>query len=123
MLKKKLLPRDPYGSSITLLWGSREEINAFLKRVLGSDYPDIKPAVRAHTTEWTPTGRSPIHYVSVIREECNDRFARLAALGHELLHVTLAVLEFRGVQITTENDEPVAYYFEWLFRHCAKEVW
>lgn len=123
MLKKKLLPRDPYGSKVTLLWGSRGECNAFLRQRLGRDYEGIREAVRAHTTEWTPKGDSPIHYVSIVREESRDRFERLGALGHELVHVVLAILEHRGVKITSDNDEPVAYYFEWLFRNCAKEVW
>lgn len=123
MLKKKLLPRDPYGSSITLLWGSRDECNAFLRQRVGKDYEGIREACRAHTTEWTPQGQSPVHYVSVVREKSRNRFDRLGALGHELIHVALAVLEFRGVKVTTENDEPVAYYFEWLFRNCAREVW
>jgi hypothetical protein len=120
---KKVLPMDPYGSKVTLLYGTRAECNAFLWKELRDERESIGPACRAHTTEWTPTNGSPIHYVSVIKEQTRNRFGRLAALGHEILHVVLAVLEFRGVKITTDNDEPVAYYFEWLFRHCAREIW
>lgn len=122
-LQKKLLPKDPYGSCITLLWGSNSEVNAFLRKRLGNDYEGIRSATRAHTTEHTPTDGAPIHYVSIIREKCPDRLERMAVLGHELLHVVLATLEFRGVHVTSENDEPVAYYFEWLFRQCAGFVW
>lgn len=127
MLRKKRLPMDPYGSTITLLWGSRDELNAYLWKTLhhesDAQRESIRPMVRAHTTEYAPYGKTPIYYVSVVQEQSNDRFERMAALGHELLHVTLSILEFRGVKITTDNDEPVAYYFEWLFRLCAKEIW
>ena len=123
MLKKKILPDDPYGSNITLLWGTRDELNAFLRTKLDGGAREIGPASYAHTTEWTPTNHAPIHYVSIVRERSRNRFDRMGVLGHELIHVALAVLEFRGVKFTTENDEPVAYYFEWLFRNCAREVW
>jgi len=127
MLKKKVLPKDVYGSWIMLLQGTRDELNGYLWRQLKHE-PDasreqIGPAARAHTTEYTPSGRVPIYYIAVVQGKSRDRFDLLAALGHECLHVVLSVLEFRGVKITTDNDEPVTYYFEWLFRLCAREVW
>jgi hypothetical protein len=123
MLRKKMLPKDPYGSVILLAWGSRSELNGYLNRRLKTKREHIGPAVRAHVTEFTPADCVPIYFVCVVVEKNKDRFNRLAALAHEILHVVLAVLEFRGVKTTTDNDEPAAYYFEWLFRLCAKEVW
>jgi hypothetical protein len=122
-LKKKLLQKDVYGSSITLLYGTRQECIAFLRKAMGEKDYSIGISSRAHTTEWRPSNGSQVHYVSLVKEHCSNRFDRLAALGHELLHVVLAILEYRGVKITSDNDEPVTYYFEWLFRICAKEVW
>jgi hypothetical protein len=122
-LKKVILPDDPYGSDITLLWGTRAELNAFLRKELEGGAREIRPESFAHTTEWTANGHAPVHYVSIVKRDNRTRVDRLAALAHELIHVTLGILEFRGLNITTENDEAVAYYYEWLFRHCAAEVW
>lgn len=122
-MKRKKLPLDPYGSTITLLWGTCDELNAYLRRTLGSDYVGIRPAARAHTTEWTPIGKAPIHYVSIVTDKSVGKFEMLGALAHELIHVALAILEFRGIKLESANDEPIAYYYEWLFRNCARELW
>ena len=37
-----------------------------------------------------------------------------STIAHEMVHVALMVLEYRGIKITEENSEPMAYLVQYL---------
>ena len=43
-------------------------------------------------------------------------------LVHELLHYCIAVLDDRGVPVTSENDEDIAYFHEKMLKECMKKL-
>jgi hypothetical protein len=47
---------------------------------------------------------------------------QIATLVHECLHVTTALLEDRGVPITRENDETMAYTLDCVFRKLLQSM-
>jgi hypothetical protein len=43
-------------------------------------------------------------------------------LAHECIHLAVRVLYDRGINITVKNDEPLAYYHNYLFRTLWNEM-
>lgn len=57
------------------------------------------------------------NFYLVIRVEVTDKNF-LRTLVHECFHITVKVLRQVNVILTNENEEPFAYYMEWLFNEC-----
>ena len=47
-----------------------------------------------------------------------DRFLR--TLNHELLHYCMSVLDNRGIVISHENDEDIAYFQQKMLKRCMR---
>jgi hypothetical protein len=121
MKNKKLLP-DVYGSAIWLLVGTAEELNRHFERKTGQDGP-LKEGVRGHYSPCTDAEGNTLRFIFLPTDRNRNKFERVAILSHEVTHAVMCVLSDRGVQISHENDEAFAYYHEWLFRQCLREVW
>ena len=120
MIKKRLV-EDPYGSDVWLFVGSSAEITAVLDRRFHDEMP---PDARAYHTCY-PSSKSSdgeVHVVCVSTDRTKDKLDRICVAAHECVHLTFDILEKRGIACDSENDEPFAYYHEWLFRQCAAEI-
>lgn len=47
---------------------------------------------------------------------------RLAVLGHEVLHLTFAVLTDAGIQMCEGSEEAFTYYFQAMFAKCLSHI-
>lgn len=120
MKRKRLMP-DPYGADIWFLYGTAEELNKFFKRTTGAD-EEIAPGVRGHYTPHDVDGKIT-RYISIPTDRNRNRFDRIGVLCHEVTHAAMCILSDRGIKVSRKNDEAFAYYHEWLFRQCAREIW
>jgi hypothetical protein len=123
-VKRKQLLKDPYGADVWLLFGTTKDLNAFFHRKFDRE-EHIGPHVRANFCEYTPDDpkKYPLYYISLVKDRSEGRFDWAACLAHEIIHLVTAVFDKRGVQYDHSHDEAFAYYHEWIFRQCLREVW
>lgn len=124
-MKRKKLLKDLYGADIVFLFGTAKEVEAFVCRRHGDGFT-IRPGVRANFCTFTPNDPKlyPIHYITLIKGRGRgDRFDHAGCLAHECSHAVFEIFQMRGIPCDKEHDEQFAYYHEWLFRQCLKEVW
>lgn len=60
---------------------------------------------------------NPTQYLLWVRESDD-----IAVLAHECVHLAIRILHDRGVVVTVDNDEPLAYYHNYLFRILWNEM-
>ena len=46
----------------------------------------------------------------------------LGALAHESVHAAKFLFNYKGVQPSNENDEPLAYLVQFIFENCYKRI-
>lgn len=99
--------KDPiYGFDLTLLVGDKEWYESYCeKRFADAEKSDNQGGESFVSSEaksyiWLP--------------KINFTSANYGALSHELLHITLRVMEKIGFKFSYDNQEPIAYYLEYM---------
>lgn len=71
----------------------------------------------------TQTLENSEEYVSVIwMPRFDNSVDSYGTLAHECLHVAIRAMDRLGIPITEDNQEPIAYYFEFLFKELLSEL-
>ena len=47
----------------------------------------------------------------------------MGSLAHECLHRAIEVLDYCGVKLDPHNDEPLTYYFSYIFEQCYEVLY
>ena len=128
MIKVRKLKHCPYGSDIVFLMGTTAELNSYIKRHLPGCEP-LGGHQRAHCIVEPPRNAHDFyhHYIALqlnqVRASSDRHFELAATLGHEALHCANDILERHGVKTPADNDEPLTYYFEFIFRQVLSFAW
>jgi hypothetical protein len=105
-----------YFRRIVLLYGSREEINHVLVRVLGADQA-IPENMHGRWCRIEDRYRAG-DYIAVVRQPTRDLDACI--LSHELWHHASHTLRHAGIEHTRETEEAYCYYHSWLMEQCLR---
>lgn len=105
-----------YPLYVTLIWNvSEDQERAYLQR-LGLNDAEIPK--RANAVFWNVNNED---FVIALREWKNS-IEGISQLAHECLHATLALNELLGVEIESNNDEPLAYYMQHLMKEFLEAL-
>ncbi len=98
---------------------SLKEVKAFTMRQFGFEYNVNLDKSDGKAIEVSNDERSA--FIIWIRH--NDKTDKnLAALTHECVHIAGWILGNRGIKITPDNDEPLTYLTEYIFKNCVKHL-
>jgi len=118
---KTLIINDPvYLEEILLIVNcSADKLNKYLHKKYGVN----KNAV--NNPDWSAS------YLRITNDEDKSLFIRVvwvrdfdwtindqASLNHELIHCATAILKDKGIDISNDNDEVLAYYHSYLLKTC-----
>ena len=94
--------------------------------IVGKTLPDAWARARA---DWPDLDQSYSYRdeacVVVVDGQCVMLLAStvtISTFAHEAVHVAAWVMDSRGVPVTRENDEVVAYIVEWVVRHGWTQI-
>lgn len=102
-----------YAREVVFVYGASEVVNRWLVRELDPDAALVGPT-KARWILWQ-RGECFTDYIVVLKRP-SPRNA-IAALMHEVVHHASDTMKRAGID-TRENDEPLAYYSEWIFRQA-----
>ena len=97
---------DPiYNAKLSIVTGDNDEIKKYLMSNGFSDYGKVYSAKYLFNDKYR---------VIILNER------DIATVTHELLHFCFEVFDQRGIPISHENDEAMAYYFEMILNMVLK---
>jgi len=121
------------------------DVDIYMQRILAFDcYEDFEKYCKEHNVleseddvslrEASNGLAGVVEYTSPIEDEDGNeiqadlflalREKRLDDLSHESLHVAMTILENAGVNVDYEQQEPLAYLMQYIFReYCKKFKW
>jgi hypothetical protein len=121
--RKRLIVRELpfhenlYGRDVTLLYGTRDEINRRLRRILPGDpaHNDLSVASRGKWILWENREGYLRDLICIVR---SSPARELSALAHEVLHHTGNTLRHAGIEHTEATEEAYCYYLQWIINRC-----
>lgn len=115
-MKKWKIKDYSYFVDVTFIIGTEDELEKFLLKA----FPEVKSQrdflgrhIMVNKTE---------HYVLLKLEDNTVTTWAEAALGHEVLHLTFAVLGNAGIAYCDDSEEAFTYYFQGMFAQMLREV-
>lgn len=114
MLKKTFVVSDPvYRASISVVIGDFD----YFKKVCESNDIEAAEQYRFRSGVCQEIQKdSGLGYVLWVRDK-ND----LKTITHELIHLVNFVFHTANIKTTFRNDEPMAYYYSYLFGEIYKQ--
>jgi len=114
-MKIRRIPDHAYFRDVVLVVGSDKEIQRWGRK----KHPDF---------EWNNASgkyvRFPgreLHYIVVSTKHGKSPW-QTAVLGHEILHLTFAILQGSGLELSDASEEAFTYYFQGMFARCLKHI-
>lgn len=115
-------PVDVYHRYLTLLYGTRGEIDRQMQREMAR----IKLPSTAYTVlEKQNTGRFCVYQKDGYRREYimivdpkDGHHDVVATLAHEVLHFVFYTLDNAGVKLSEDSEEAYTYYFTYVLNEC-----
>jgi hypothetical protein len=111
-MKIHRIPDPSYFRTVDLVIGSEKELDGWLKR------QDPEDGWGLSAGRWARFDDRMHHYILIAKR--GTRHGRIAVLGHELLHLTFAVMADAGLRLSDDSDEAFTYYFQGMFERCLK---
>lgn len=123
---RRRLEWDVYNRAITFLYGTTDEVNAYMKKLFPTEWDGISVQCQGH---WCVRERDGYEadFIMLIRRKRHTtprvfRTNELAVLAHETLHCASHILRHAGIHHTQETEEAYTYYQAWLMRQCARHL-
>lgn len=120
MIRKRFPMRgDVYRRALTFLYGSRDDINARLRKELGIEGPLLEPSCDGKYVIYQSSGFEA-DYLCVV--DLDDRNREFAVLAHESLHYVAHTLRRAGMPFTDDTEEAYCYYQQHIIEKCMREM-
>ena len=118
MLKIEIVS-ELYGLKTVLIIGSYKSYQDYINKRFGLN-DEVEQKYFGGETQ---TLESSKEYVSVIwLPRFNASVDSYGTLAHECLHVAIRAMDRLGIPIREDNQEPIAYYFEFLFTELLSRL-
>ena len=118
MLKIEIVS-ELYGLKTVLIVGSYKDYQDYINKRFGLN-EDSKQKFYGGETQTLENSKE---YLSVIwLPRFNSYVDSYGTLAHECLHVAIRAMDRLGIPIKEDNQEPIAYYFEFLFTELLSRL-
>lgn len=110
--------RDPYSRAVTFLYGSVDQINAYLTRKAKQCDDEFTPLGENNLGRWeifTKDGFEADFICIVRRRDLNHT---VTSIAHETLHYVAHALRSAGIEFSRETEEAYCYYQQWIMQRC-----
>lgn len=123
---RRRLDWDVYNRAITFLYGTTDEVNAYMKKVFPKDWDPIGVQCNGHWCVRERNGYEADFIILIKRRRQTSmrvwRTNELAVLAHEAFHCASHILRHAGIPHIQETEEVYTYYQGWLMRQCARHL-
>lgn len=121
-MRHRKLPRNVWDTEIHILYGKRDELNAFFRRRCGATEDRVGERTCGNMLVWEPDNPRfyTRRYISIVTDATTGMRERRHTLLHEAVHCAISILDDKGVRSSSDNDEPLAYLVEWIFRESER---
>lgn len=123
---RRRLPQCVYNRAVTFLYGTTDELNAYMKKLFPTEWNGINVQCQGH---WCVRERNGFEADFIMLAKRTPRVSPLAyrthlmgVLAHETLHCASYTLRHAGIEHTQETEEAYTYYQGWLMRECARHL-
>lgn len=115
-MKKYHIPDCSYFRNVFLVVGDDNSLDKFLKK-FGID--------RWTNQHWGMyfTSEDDTHYILLTNRGGREaRNWRLAALGHEVMHLVFSVFRIVGIELSISSEESFTYYFQSMYSAMLEKI-